>query len=131
MHLDEDSMNLSRYEDLRIDKKSSSEIITECFAEPFIPVDEEGKYSSHGIILDHFLSKCFDDDIDPDLDLELDDPTLDDPDQHHLYNQELAHSNNSHALVHNLISDNIEKIKPPPTHRYDKIWMGARHINLK
>ena len=42
MHLDEDSMNLSRYEDLRIDKKSSSEIITECFAEPFIPVDEEG-----------------------------------------------------------------------------------------
>ena len=72
MHMDEQSMNLSRYEDLRIDTKSTSEIITECFAEPFIPDDEEGKYSSHGIILDHFLSKCFDDHADPDLDLELD-----------------------------------------------------------
>ena len=100
MHMDEESMNLSKYKDLRIDKKSTSEIITECFAEPFIPDDEEGKYSSHGIILEHFLSKCFDDDIDPDLDLELDDPALDDPDQH-LYNQELDQGN-------------IDKMKPPP-----------------
>ena len=77
MHLDEDQMNLSKYEDLKFDNSSSTEIITECFSEPFIPDVHEGKYSTHGIILEHFLSKCFDDDPDPDLDLDLEDP--DDP----------------------------------------------------
>ena len=69
MTQDEDQMNLTKYEDLKFDKSSTSEISTECFSEPFLPDVNEGKYSSHGIILQHFLSKCFDDDPDPDLDL--------------------------------------------------------------
>jgi len=71
MHLDETQMNLNKYEDLKIDNQSGSEIITECFSEPFIPDNQEGKYSTHGVILQHFLSKCFDEDPDPDLDLDI------------------------------------------------------------
>ena len=73
MTLDEEQMSFSKYEDLKYDITSSSEVSTECFSEPFIPDVNEGKYSSHGLILQHFLSKCFDDDPDPDLDLETDD----------------------------------------------------------
>ena len=53
-------------------ESSTLEISTECFSEQFVPDVNEGKYSSHGIILQHFLSKCFDNDLDPDLDLEID-----------------------------------------------------------
>ena len=79
-------------------------------SEPFIPDDEEGKYSSHGIILDHFLSKCFEDDADSDLDLELDDPDLDDP-HSPPYIQENDQGNIPYNLVHT-----ISKINPPPLH---------------
>ena len=65
MNLNEDQMNLTKYEDLKLDKKSSSEISTECFAEPFIPDSDQGKYGSHSIQLDHLISECLDDDPDP------------------------------------------------------------------
>lgn len=96
MHMDEEQMNLSRYEDLKIDNKSTSEIITECFSEPFIPDNQEGKYSTHGFILQHFLSKCFDNDPDPDLD--LDDPLAPS------HAQENDQGNSIHAM---------SKINPP------------------
>jgi len=31
MHMDEEQMNQNKYEDLKIDRKSTSEISTECF----------------------------------------------------------------------------------------------------
>ena len=102
MHLDEDQMNLSKYEDLKFDNSSSTEIITECFSEPFIPDVHEGRYSTHGIILEHFLSKCFDDDPDPDLDLDLEDP--DDPEDL----KETDQIKSSHT---------ISNSKPPPLHQ--------------
>ena len=107
MHKDEDHMNLHNYEDLKIDTNSTSEITTECFSEPFIPDTQEGKYSNHGIILQHFMSKCFDDDPDPDLDLDMDD--LD----------ETLQENDQGIFAHT-----VSKLDPPPPPPLDMIKYG-------
>ena len=99
MTLDEEQMNFTKYEDLKCDNNSSSEVSTECFSDPFIPDANEGKYSNHGLILQHFLSKCFDDNPDPDLDLETDD----------IYTQQSSQENDQIQSLHTL-SKNI----PPP-----------------
>ena len=100
MTQDEDQMRFTKYEDLKYDNNSSSEISTECFSDPFIPDLNEGKYSTHGLILQHFLSKCFDDNPDPDLDLETDDICI----------QQSSQENNK---IHSLYTLS-ENIPPPP-----------------
>ena len=102
MTLDEEHMSITKYEDLKYDNKSSSEVSTECFSEPFIPDVNEGKYSSHGLILQHVLSECLDDEPDPDLDLEVGD----------ICHQQPSQDNDQFQSLHTL-SKNI----PPPTNK--------------
>ena len=87
---------------------------------------DEGKYSSHGIILDQILSKNFDNG-DPDLDdLDQDDP---DPQVHDLHNQEQVHNDNekinTHALVCNNPDINDKKKKKTFSSQHDQTRMGA------
>ena len=100
MTLDEEHMSITKYEDLKYDNKSSSEVSTECFSEPFIPDVNEGKYSSHGLILQHVLSECLDDEPDPDLDLEVGD----------ICHQQPSQDNDQFQSLHTL----SKNIPPPP-----------------
>ena len=111
MNLNEEEMNLTRYEDLKLDNKSSSEVITECFAEPFVPDSDQGKYSSHGVIRDQSLSK------------------YPDGDQFTMIFKMLSPSRNTIMFNRPIIWIQLNPLPPP--HQHDKIWMGKGFNNFE